>query len=266
MTKTKTADALLSEAETLYAEGEYDAGLMAAAAALGEIEANDDGSLRSARALYLVGQGHHHLDRLDVAAGFTDRAIAALERLGGGDAGVLGDALHARAVIHLQAEQLAEAMPLLSRAAALLDGAGDQPMALCGVLMTMAEVAHATEELDAAVDLVSRALDVLDGIDAESEQHAAMLNALWAKGFFSLGSVAARRGDVERAKDMLSRAIEFYDAAFGHGHPAMIAGLAEIAAIYRAIGQQDSALAIEEELAVAERMLREAEEAAFDLN
>lgn len=267
----KTVEALLSEAETLYAEGEYDAGLIAAAAALGEIEASGlaegwEGTAAAARALYLVGQGHHYLERLDVAAAFTDRAIAALERSGASDVGAFADALHSRAVIHLQADQLGEAMPLLSRAASLLEGAEDQRMAFAGVLCTMAEVAHATDEIDAAVSLLRRVLDTLDGLDAESEQHAAMLNALWAKGFFSLGSIAARRRDVDQAKDMLSRAVEFFEAAFGHGHPAMIAALADIAAIYRAIGQDDSALAIEEELAVAERMLREAEKAAFDLN
>lgn len=263
---SRTPKDMLAEAEQLYCEGEYDAGLMVAAAALAVLDADDDRTPVRAKAYYLVGQGHHHLERLEGAAGFTDKAIAAFEQQPSPDVGSFGDALHSRAVIHLQRGELGEALPLLSRAAGLLENAADQRMAFAAVLLTMAEIAHGGGEPDDAVGLLRRVLDVLADLEAKSEQEAAMINALWAKGFFSLGSIAARKGDVAEATDLLSRSVEFFDAAFGHGHPAMIAALQDIAAIFRAIGHDDQAAAIEEELAVAERMLKEAEASALDLN
>jgi tetratricopeptide (TPR) repeat protein len=265
---SRTPDAMLNEADQLYAEGEYDAGLMLAAAALGELEAHAAGpSLTLARALRAVGQGHHALTQLDTAASFADRALGVLEALAEVDIGEVGDTLHMRAIVHLEQGNLEDALVLLKRGAALLEAQkASHLIGFCAVLLTMAEVSQAIDELDDATALYQRVLDEIDGVEPLSESHAQALNALTSKGFLGLGGTATRKGEDDLAKDLLARAVEFADAAFGHGHPEMFAALTEVATLYRLIGDEDAALVIDEELQIARRMLEEAERARLDVN
>jgi len=269
MSKKKPEQMLMQAAE-LYAEGEYDAGLMVAAATLGELEAcGATSSTLVARAFYAVGQGHHSLGRASQAAGFVDRSLEIWDQVSAAerDAGEVGNALHTRAILHLEDGRLDDAMRLLNTAASSLEAnAGEHLVSFCAVLLTLAEVTLVTGNPDEAVLLLERVLEDVAGTEPQSEEHATALNALTAKAMLGLGSAAARRSDHEVAKDLLSRAVEFFDAAFGHGHPEMIAALNEVAAIYRVLGDERAAAAIDEELAVAERMLREAEASALDLN
>ena len=256
---------MLNEAEQLFREGEHDAGLMHAAAALAELEAAAEGDPKLLiRALRNVARGHLDLSRLDAAATHLDRALKLLGD--GGDDTLLADTLHMRAVVHLHAQRLADAMPLLERAAKIFEAAGESRSEKCAVLITMAEVAQDIGELGAADGLFRRVLNENGGVKPESEAHALVINALSGRALFGLGSVAARRGEVDAAKDLLARSIEFFDAAYGHGHPEMIAALTEVAAIYRFVGDETAAQGIEEELAVAQRMLADAEASALELN
>ena len=158
-------------------------------------------------------------------------------------------------------------MTQLNRASELLEtNKSSHLTGFCAVLLTLAEVSQAVDDIDAAMDLFRRVLEELDGVQPQSEQHADALNLLTSKGFLGLGGATARSGEAARAKDLLARAVEFSEAAYGHGHPEMVSALTEVAAIYRVLGDEDAAKAIDEELAVAERMLREAEQSALDIN
>lgn len=234
----------------LVSDGDY-----AEAISLGQLAierfAADGDSLVLGRLESALASAHQCVGDVDAAAAAADRAIAALERGPGSDPGELGVALHCRAVAHLFHGGLEEATPLLDRAAQALEGAGKPSRAdFLSVLLTMAEVAAASGASDEALALDKRVLDEIAAIEPASEEHAGELNRLTGRAFLGLGSTYARRGETDPAKDLLARAVEFFDAGYGHGHPEMTAALEEVAAIYRAIGDDDAAAAIEEELGV----------------
>lgn len=252
---------MVDRAEELFVEGEYAASLLLAAAAVGALDREvGDTRLLEARASRLVAMGHQSLGHLDRAVFWAERALTAAERIEEEAPEELGAAMHSRAILHLERGQLREAVPRLERAAELLDEAGDEHRAdYHAVLLTMAEASMAMGDIDTAKAGFESVLEDVGELDPESETHAGALNAITAKAMLGLGGVYAQQDDKAKAKDLLARAIEFFDAAYGHNHPEMMAALGEVAAIYRVLGDDDAARAIEEELTVAARMLAEAE-------
>ena len=246
VSKPETALQLATE---LCLEGSYDDAIELAEAAVtrfADAAKTDLGRLHNvlASAYQCVGP----LERCAVCA---DAAIAALRDGGDEAAAELGVAYHTRAVAHLHQNGIEEAATLLDRAAEVLEAAGDEARVdFCSVLLTMAEVASATGANDEAIALCERVVNEMTGIEPESADHAAVLNRCTARAFLGLGSAFGQRGDNNDAKDYLERAVDFFDAGFGHGHPEMDAGLREVAAIYRALGDDPAALVIEEELSV----------------
>jgi tetratricopeptide (TPR) repeat protein len=252
---------MVDRAEELFVEGEYAASLLLAAAAVGALDTEvGDKRLLESRASRLVAMGHQSLGHLDRAVFWSERALTAAERIEEEAPEELGAAMHTRAILHLERGQLREAVPRLEKAAELLDEAGDEHRAdYHAVLLTMAEASMAMGDIDTAKNGFESVLEDVGEMDPESETHAGALNAITAKAMIGLGGVHAQYEENDKAKDYLARAIEFFDAAYGHNHPEMIAALEEVAAIYRVIGDDAAAKGIEEELAVAARMLAEAE-------
>ncbi|MEZ4442609.1 MAG: tetratricopeptide repeat protein [Polyangiaceae bacterium] len=251
---------MVDEAEALCMAGEYASGLLLAAAAVPGLEADPkDTRALEARACRLVALGHQSLGHLARATVWADRAIGLGEGLGDDRPQDLGASLHIRAIVHLERGQLREASGLLERAAALLEKAGeDHRTELFAVLLTMAEVSLATGDFDAASEVFHRVLEEAGNLEPSSEEHAAALNAIVAKALLGIGGVHVERGEVAAAKDVLSRSVEFFDAAYGHNHPEMVEALTQIAALHRLVGDEAAAEAIEEELELAERLLLEA--------
>jgi len=252
---------MVDRAEELFVEGEYAASLLLAAAAVGALDTEvGDTRLLESRASRLVAMGHQSLGHLDRAVLWAERALNAAEKIREEAPEELGAALHTRAILHLERGQLREAVPRLEQAAELLDEAGDEHRAdYHAVLLTMAEASMAMGDLDTAKNGFESVLEDVSDMDAESETHAVAINAITGKAMLGLGGVHAQREETAKAKDFLARAIELFDAAYGHNHPEMIGALQEVAAIYRVIGDDAAAKAIDEELAVAARMLAEAE-------
>jgi tetratricopeptide (TPR) repeat protein len=246
----------LDDADALVAEGDYEGALNAAAAA--HAQAEGFARVRAARALAVV---HQCLGQIDAAARHADEAIEGFEAAGEGSHRELAEALHVRAVVDLSRGDIGRAGPLLERAATILEEAG-AIHDLASVLLTMAEVALALGDDEVAEGIYGRVLDDVDGSEPESEDHASFLNALTGKAFIGLGAVAVQRDQAAEAKDYLSRAIEFYDAAHGYAHPETIDALAEIAALYRELGDENAAAATDEERRVAEEMLAGVEAAS----
>jgi len=267
MSKTSSrpsAQRLVEDGEGQAAAGEYEVALWHAAAAAAELAPTDHPAVVSGRVLSLLATCHQCLGRLDRAGELADAAIAALEGSGrpGGDGAresELGAALHLRAIAYLDEQDVERAMPLLERAAQVLEGKARNAVDFCALLLTMAEVSKATGDVDAALGLLRRVLDQVAECEPSSEEHAGALNALTAKAMLGLGGAFGQAGDAHAAKDYLARSLEFFDASFGHGHPEMSAALTEVAAIYRLLGDGDAAAAIDEELKVAARMLDEIE-------
>ena len=257
-----SVDMLTAQGEELAAAGEYDAALWCAAAAFGELAAVESSPLERGRLLRLLATCHQCVGASRRAGELATGAVSALEQGLPDSAAELGEALHTLAITHLEQQDLESALPLLERSAGLLEGKPDRTIELCAVLLTMAEVSKVTGAADEALGLLGKVLDQMGSIEAVSEAHAGALNAITAKAFLGLGGAYGQSGDSATAKDYLARSIEFFDAAYGHGHPEMTEALTEVAAIYRVLGDADAAEAIEEELAVAERMLEEVD-AAF---
>ncbi len=243
--------AMLGAARELASDGDYEDAAMVADRALanvGEGQALLAGSLHSALATARLALGD-----VDGAAAAAARAVSVLEGAGEEAASELGHALHTTAMCHLHRGDIDAATSLLDRAAHTLGSAGPEArIDFFSVLLTLAEVAAATGATDEALALCTRVLDEVSSLEPSSEDHAAALNRITGRALFGLGSAFGRRGEVDEAKDYLARAIELFDAGYGHGHPEMTAALMDIAAIYRALGDEDAALAVEEELA-AER-------------
>lgn len=240
----------LDDADALVAEGDYEGALHAAAAA----HAHAEGELARARAARALAVAHQCLGQLTAAARHADEAIAAFGATGEDQHRELAEALHVRAVAHLSDDDLGAAGPLLERAAEIFDAAG-ATHDLAGVLLTMGEVALAFGDDEIAEGLYGRVLEDVEGTEPESEAHASFLNALTAKAFLGLGAVAVQRDEAAEAKDFLSRAIEFFDAAHGYAHPETIDALSQVAALYRELGDDGAATAVDEERRVAEAML-----------
>lgn len=236
----------------LASDGDYEEAIALAHLAL-ERFAPDGDALVAGRLESALASAYQCVGDIDSAAAAADRAIVALERGPASDPAELGVALHSRAVTHLLRGGLEDATPLLDRAAQALEGAGEVARVdFLSVLLTMAEVAAASGVSDEALALDKRVLDEIAAIEPSSADHAAQLNRLTGRAFLGLGSTYARRGEADSAKDLIARAVEFFDAGYGHGHPEMTAALREVAAIYRALGDEDAAAAIEEELRVTE--------------
>jgi tetratricopeptide (TPR) repeat protein len=248
MTDPRTdARALLDEAETLGGEGDYEAALVVAAAALAQLEAAD-GVPRDeiARAEGALALAHRYLGHEDRAAEMADRAMVGLDAADPR----LGVLLHLRATLHLDAGDVDTALPVLERAAAVLDAAGPgERHEFFAVLLSLAEVTRSIGHLDGALALVHRVLEDLGGIEPQSEEHAAALNGISAEAFLRLGSMQVQKGAPAEAKDYLARVVEFAEAAWGPGHPSMHEALAEVAALYRVLGDEAAASAVEAELA-----------------
>lgn len=252
-----TPDHMLKDADALLAEGDYEGALTLAAAAHAAAEVAGTSVARSARATAIA---HQCLGNLEAAGRYAAAAIEAFDAEGKHDSPQLAEALHVRAVVHLDAGDLETATPLLERAATILEGQGAHHD-LCAVLLTLGEVSLAVGSPDDAQGLFKRILDTVEGARAESEGHASQLNGLLAKAFLGLGAVAVQRDDALEAKDMLSRAQEFVEAGFGVAHPETVAALHEVASLYRILGDDEAAAAADEERSVAERMLAEVEAA-----
>jgi tetratricopeptide (TPR) repeat protein len=248
----REAEALLDEAEALGAEGDYEAALTLAAAARAELEtAGDASSAELARVDAALALAHRYLGHAERAAELAARAIAAL----GEHDPRRGVLLHLMATILLDAGAVDDALPLLELAAAILDAAGPaERHEFFAVLLSLAEVTRSAGHLDGALALVHRVLDELAEIEPTSAEHAALLNGIHAESFLRLGSIRVQTEMPREAKDYLARAVEFAEAAWGHGHPSMQEALGEVAALYRVMGDEAAADAAEAELAGVERI------------
>ncbi len=186
------------------------------------------------------------------AADHTTRAADIYRDLAD-DAVALGVSLHQAAVAQLHLGQLEAALPLLAEAAELLEKAGSEQASqdLCAVLLTMAELSVEADDCEHAEAMYGRVLEMLEGLEPTSEGHAAWLNSMTGKAFLGLGSAATRQQQAEQAKDYLSRASEFFEAAFGVGHPAMVESLEQVLLLYRLVGDEPAAQAVEQELQAA---------------
>jgi len=244
-----------AEADELLAEGDLEAALTHAAAAYGLADDNAPGRPEAARALAAV---HLAKGGVDAARRYAAEAVAGFDAEGRDEDPQVAEALHVQAMTHLHARDLAAATPLLERAASVLDSSGPRH-ALCSVLLTLAEVSLALGHGDDAEGLFTRVLEDVQKIKPESEAHAAHLNALNGKAFLGLGGLSVQRERRDKARDRLSRAVEFLDAAHGLAHPETIEALGEVAALYRVLGDESAAEATDEERCVAERMLAELE-------
>ena len=247
-----------AEADELLAEGDLDAALTHAAAAYGLAEDRPAGRAEAARALAAV---HLAQGGVEAAGRYASEAVAAFDAEGRDEDPQLAEALHVSAMTHLHARDLAAATPLLERAAAVLDRVGPRH-AFCSILLTLAEVSLALGQRDDAEGLLTRVLDDIQTITPASEAHAAHLNALNGKAFLGLGGLAVQRDERDEARDRLSRAVEFFEAAHGMAHPETVEALTEVAALYRVLGDEGAADAADEELSVAERMLAELDAAS----
>lgn len=244
----------LDAAQELCSEGDYAEAIELAVLALERFA--DAGNVMTARFHNVLASAYQATGALAESARSADAAIAALEEGPDSDAVELGVACHTRAVCYLHAGKIDEATPLLDRAAESLEEAGPDARIDFGlVLLTMAEVASASGAADGAGALCERVITEMTHAPPTSEEHARALNRVTARAFLGLGSSYAQRGETDEAKDYLARAVEFFDAGFGHGHPEMTAGLVEVAALYRAIGDEDAAAVIDEELAVVKKAL-----------
>jgi tetratricopeptide (TPR) repeat protein len=255
---------MVERADELCAEGEYHAGLFMAAAAVGAADGPDRDPDVLARAFRVLSGAHLCLDQLAKAGAASERAIALLRELNGRNGGrvELALALHTRALVYLQGGELDPALGLLEEALGILEALGDESVGDRNMVrITMAEVALATENLEHARQLYQAVLSELTEHEAASEQHAAALNALLGKAFLGLGSTEARAERAHEAKDYLARAVEFFEQAYGHGHPEMVEVLLQVAALYRVLGDEAAAEAVDEELAVAAQMLDEVQHA-----
>lgn len=246
LTKPETA---LEAIRAQCADGEYADAIDLVQTALEHFE---DADVASRAALHnLLATAQQAVGEIERSAKSAEAAITLLEEATGTHGAELGVALHTRALAHLHEGNIDEATTLLDRAAQALDDAGPEARVdFCSVLLTMAEVASASGESGGAQALAERVIGEMTSIQPSSEEHAAHLNRVTAKAFLCLGSALAQGGAADDAKDFLARAIEFFDAGFGHGHPEMTAGLEAVAGIYRALGDEDAAAVIDEELAV----------------
>jgi tetratricopeptide (TPR) repeat protein len=258
-----TGNDRIDEADALRAEGEYEAALNLGASVVAEFETQDDpDDVSLGKAYRGLADTHACLGNLERAGLSADRAIAHFDAAGVTDP-ALALALHTRALVHLESEQMPEAIKALDRAAEVVDG-GEHVVELATVLLTMAEVGNATGNSDDAVSLYERVLDDLQSAAPLTEEHAVALNAITAKAFFGLGSTSARIGKPDEAKDYLARSLSFFEAGFGHGHPEMRVALGEIAALYRYLGEDQAAQSIEQELETAEVLMVDIETSIRD--
>ncbi|MEM9694935.1 MAG: hypothetical protein AAGA56_20505 [Myxococcota bacterium] len=257
----------LAEAEAHLAEGDLDGALTLAAAAYASLKAAGRPSGAAARTLAVVHQSREDWAR---AAVFADEALAELDE---DEPLVLAEALHARAVTHLQQGELTDASPLLERAAELLKAHG-VVHDYAAVMLTFAEISLASGQRGDAEAVFQNVLAEVQQTEPESEEHASLLNSLTAKAFLGLGSAAVQAlagaeipgGDhpvsrTELAKDMLSRAVEFIEAAHGAAHPETIEVLEAVVALYRMLGEDGEAAEVGARLVTAQSMLREVDQA-----
>ena len=252
-----TPQEMVAAVGALCARGDYqEAELLGAIAvqALEQVAPAEPAQLRQlAAALCALAGAQLCSDSYPQAAEHTDRAAAIYRDLGDDDA-ALGMCLHQAAVAQLHLGQIDAALPSLAEAAELLekDGSDGAQHDLCAVLLTMAELSVDADDCEQARAMYGRVLDMLEGQDPTSEGHADWLNAMTGKAFLGLGSAATREQQVEQAKDYLSRAAEFFEAAFGRGHPAMVEAHEQLLVLYRLLGDQPAAQAVEQELLAAQ--------------
>jgi len=247
---------LIEAAEQACLEGDYDDALMATAIAMNQLceESNEpdkeDDSAGDpklvAAALRIAAAAHQGNGDLVQATEMCARALRVVEM--SGDEGVeLGTILSLQAQNHLEKDEIAEAMPLLDRAAEIFE-ANDRGSELDAVLITMAEVSFAINDPESAKQLFGRALEDLAERKPTSALHAKWLNGLTAKAFFGLAGTSLRLGRDGEAADYLARSIDFFEAAHGRGHPALLEALAGVAQVYRLLEDDSAAEAIEAEI------------------
>ncbi|MEM6787061.1 MAG: hypothetical protein AAF715_06035 [Myxococcota bacterium] len=239
-------------AEELLADGHLDAALTHAAAAYGLAE--DTPRTHRGDAARVLASVHLALGAPRPARRYAAEARASFEAAGRLETLEAAEVTHVWALTYLADGDLETATPALEQSAATFERVGS-PHALAGVLLTLAEVSLAMGEGDDAEGLLERVVRDVQAIDPEGEAHAEHLNALMGKAFLGLGSLAVQRGRRDEARDRLSRAITFFEAAHGLAHPETIEALDEVVALYRRLGDEVSAAGAAEERAIAEREL-----------
>ena len=243
----------------LCGEGAYDAAMIVAATAVATLDARREAGadvdvLQLATSLRGLAAVHECLGQHAESAECADRAIALWLGAEQKDEPQLGMVMHTRATSHLVAGEFDEALPLLERAASILENAGERfAQDFMAVLLTMAELSSHHGEFVRGRALYARVLDSLADVDATSPEHAAAINGMSARALFGLGSSFAQAGQADKAVDYLSRSIELFEAGFGLDHPEVLSAKQAIASIYRVVGQTEAADSLESELEAVER-------------
>ena len=158
---------------------------------------------------------------------------------------VCGVLHHQKAVALLHLGDVGEALPLLTRAAELLEPTGGSD--LCTVMLTMAEIAVEVDDVASAESMYGNVLERLASTEPTSPQHAQLLNLLKAKAFIGFASASARQSKRDQAGDYLARASEFLDVQSGDGQHVEL--LEHSLELWRLLGDPDAVAAAEEELA-----------------
>lgn len=247
---------LIDAAEEAYICGNYDEALLATAVAMSQLDDESDepdriddaaGDPKLVAAALRIAAGAHQGNGDHVqATELCERALRVAE-MSGDEGFELASILSLRAHLHLHQDELDVAMPLLNRAAEIFE-ANKRTTELDSVLITMAEVSFAVDDPESAKQLFGRALEDLSDCKPTSDLHAKWLNGLTAKAFFGLAGSALRLGETAEASDYLARSIEFFEAAHGRGHPALLEALSGVAQIYRLLEDESAAEAIEAEI------------------